>query len=80
MSGVESLSADENILRHRNDGTSPIHQSHFNRNDEALVISARIKPVGGRARTHHIYIDGLGTIKKGDTREYSTNARATPRA
>ncbi|KAJ5198839.1 hypothetical protein N7491_000595 [Penicillium cf. griseofulvum] len=62
-------------ILHRNDGTSPVHQSHFNRNDKALIISARITPADGSgARTHHIYPDGTGTIKKGDRREYSTSS------
>ncbi|KAJ5507898.1 hypothetical protein N7527_010041 [Penicillium freii] len=43
-------------ILHRNDGTSPVHQSHFNRNDKALIISARILPADGSgARTHHIF-------------------------
>ncbi|KAJ5554919.1 hypothetical protein N7535_007362 [Penicillium sp. DV-2018c] len=42
-------------ILHRNDGSSPVHQSHFNRLDKALIISARITPAnGGRPRTHHI--------------------------
>ncbi|OOO12344.1 hypothetical protein OAory_01000930 [Aspergillus oryzae] len=62
-------------ILHRNDGSSPVHQSHFNRNDKALIISARIAPADGtRPRTHHIYADGTGTIKKGDKREYSTSS------
>ncbi|KAL4861657.1 hypothetical protein BDV12DRAFT_61531 [Aspergillus spectabilis] len=61
-------------ILHRNDGSTPVHQSHFNRNDKALIISARITPAdGSRPRTHHIYADGTGTIKKGDKREYSTS-------
>ncbi|KAJ5882291.1 uncharacterized protein N7529_000963 [Penicillium soppii] len=62
-------------ILYRNDGTSPVHQSHFNRNDKAQIISARITPADGSgARTHHIYPDGTGTIKKGDRREYSTSS------
>lgn len=74
---VKKVGPIESIeILHRNDGTSPIHQSHFNRNDRALIISARITPADGSgARTHHIYIDGTGTIKKGDIREYSTSSR-----
>ncbi|PYH63345.1 uncharacterized protein BO88DRAFT_302102, partial [Aspergillus vadensis CBS 113365] len=51
---------------YRNDGSSPIHQSHFNRADKAKILSARFKPVDGRARTLHVYEDGTGTFDKGD--------------
>ena len=62
--------------RHRNDGTDPVHQSSYNPNDKALIVSARIAPVdGGKPRTHHIYADGTGTLKKGDKREYSTSSK-----
>ncbi|RAK98772.1 uncharacterized protein BO80DRAFT_427116 [Aspergillus ibericus CBS 121593] len=62
-------------ILHRNDGSSPVHQSHFNRLDKAMIISARISPAdGSRPRTHHIYADGTGTFKKGDKREYSTSS------
>ncbi|RAH47243.1 uncharacterized protein BO95DRAFT_430531 [Aspergillus brunneoviolaceus CBS 621.78] len=73
---VKKVGKIESIeILHRNDGSSPVHQSHFNRNDKALVISARITPAdGSRPRTHHIYADGTGTIKKGDKREYSTSS------
>ncbi|PGH16327.1 hypothetical protein AJ79_01869 [Helicocarpus griseus UAMH5409] len=63
-------------ILHRNDGTSPVHQSSFNPNDKAFVLSARITPEDGNPRTHHIYKDGTGTIKKGDKREYSTSSRS----
>ncbi|TWU70419.1 hypothetical protein ED733_000063 [Metarhizium rileyi] len=44
---------------------NPVHQSHYNPADKALVISVRI--VGSReTKTCHIYSDGTGTIKKGD--------------
>ncbi|KAF5536476.1 hypothetical protein FMEXI_10334 [Fusarium mexicanum] len=60
-------------ILHRKDGSSPIHQSHYNRNDPEFIISARITPAdGSRPKTHHIYQDGTGTIKAGDKREYST--------
>ncbi|PYH37079.1 uncharacterized protein BO87DRAFT_423402 [Aspergillus neoniger CBS 115656] len=49
-------------ILHRNDGSNPIHKSHFNRNDPANIISARIKPKNGSARTHHIYENGTGTM------------------
>ncbi|KAI9932523.1 hypothetical protein MW887_008765 [Aspergillus wentii] len=65
-------------ILHRNDGSSPVHRSHFNRKDKELIISARITPADGSgARTHHIYADGTGTIKKGDRREYSTSSKLT---
>ena len=60
--------------RHRNDGSSPIHRSHYNPEDKGLIISARVKPTNGPARTHHIYANGTGTIGVGDKREYSTSA------
>ncbi|EME41200.1 hypothetical protein DOTSEDRAFT_134489, partial [Dothistroma septosporum NZE10] len=62
-------------ILHRNDGSSPVHKSSFNRADKAEIVSARIHPVKGDPRTHHIYRDGTGTIKKGDKREYSTSSR-----
>ncbi|KAE9968858.1 hypothetical protein EG328_007211 [Venturia inaequalis] len=63
-------------ILHRNDGTSPIHQSSFNPKDKANIISARVTPAnGGPIRTHHIYEDGTGTFKKGDKREYSTSSK-----
>ncbi|KAK3687958.1 hypothetical protein B0T22DRAFT_141643 [Podospora appendiculata] len=44
---------------------NPVHQSHFNREDKAFVISARI--VGSKAtRTCHIYENGSGTTRKGE--------------
>lgn len=58
--------------RYRNDGSSPIHQSHFNRADKAKILSARFKPVDGRARTLHVYEDGTGTFDKDDVCEYSS--------
>ncbi|KAI1077699.1 hypothetical protein F5B20DRAFT_259169 [Whalleya microplaca] len=64
------------MIRHRRDGPSPVHQSHYNPNDKALIVSARITPAdGSQARTHRIYVDGTGTIRKGDKREYSTSSR-----
>ncbi|GAB1320437.1 hypothetical protein MFIFM68171_10647 [Madurella fahalii] len=66
-------------ILHRNDGSSPVHQSCFNPDDKELVISARITPAdGSKPKTHHIYVNGTGTIKKGDKREYSTSARSLP--
>ncbi|KAJ6149184.1 hypothetical protein N7471_000383 [Penicillium samsonianum] len=67
--------AYKQFSRHRNDGSSPIHQSHFNRADKAKILSVRVTPVGGRPRTHHIYIDGTGTLRQGDIRQYSTSTR-----
>lgn len=73
---LTSLEVNKFFTRHRNDGSSPVHQSRSNRQDTANVISARITPAdGGRPRTHHIYEDGTGTLKKGDSREYSTLRR-----
>ncbi|KAH7230475.1 uncharacterized protein BKA55DRAFT_582923 [Fusarium redolens] len=61
-------------ILHRNDGSSPIHQSHYNRNDREYIISARITPADGtRPKTHHIYQNGTGTFRVGDQREYSTH-------
>ncbi|RSL51811.1 hypothetical protein CEP54_011232 [Fusarium duplospermum] len=62
-------------ILHRNDGSSPVHQSHFNPKDKAYIVSARITPAdGSRARTHHIYENGTGTFRMGDRREYSTSS------
>ncbi|KAK1148738.1 hypothetical protein N8T08_008623 [Aspergillus melleus] len=62
-------------ILHRNDGSNPIHKSHYNRNDTANIISAKVKPKNGSARTHHIYENGTGTMHVHDKREYSTTAR-----
>ncbi|KAF1345525.1 hypothetical protein BDV97DRAFT_402103 [Delphinella strobiligena] len=51
------------VIKSRAEG--PIHQSHFNRADKKLVISARIKGSLG-TKTCHIYEDGTGTTKKGE--------------
>ncbi|EEH03760.1 predicted protein [Histoplasma capsulatum G186AR] len=64
-------------ILHRNDGTSPVHQSRYNTNDKELIISARITPLIGSAKTHHIYANGTGTMGVGDKREYSTSAMQT---
>ncbi|PGH34370.1 hypothetical protein GX50_02853 [[Emmonsia] crescens] len=61
-------------ILHRNDGTSPVHQSHYNPNNKELIVSARITPLIGSAKTHHIYANGTGTMKVGDKKEYSTSA------
>ncbi|KAF3015796.1 hypothetical protein E8E15_006639 [Penicillium rubens] len=75
---VKKVGEIESIeILHRNDGSSPIHKSHFNRADKADILSVRVKPFGGLARTHHIYIDGTGTLRKGDIREYSTTSTRT---
>lgn len=66
---------DDRLCRQRNDGSNPIHKSHYNRNDPANIISARIKPKDGSAKTHHIYGDGTGTMHMQDKKEYSTSAR-----
>ncbi|KAK2810548.1 hypothetical protein FQN50_002805 [Emmonsiellopsis sp. PD_5] len=68
------FSTDEGSCRHRNDGTSPVHKSRYNPNDKELIVSARIKPLIGSAKTHHIYANGTGTMKVGDKKEYSTSA------
>lgn len=63
-------------ILHRNDGSSPVHQSNYNRKDKEDVLSLRITPTDGSApATHHVYSDGTGTIKVGDKREYSTSTR-----
>ncbi|EEQ86149.2 uncharacterized protein BDCG_09418 [Blastomyces dermatitidis ER-3] len=31
------------LIRHRNDGSSPVHPSQYHPNDKELIISARIK-------------------------------------
>ncbi|KEZ46698.1 hypothetical protein SAPIO_CDS0543 [Scedosporium apiospermum] len=74
---VKKVGKIESIeILHRNDGSSPVHQSSYNPDDKELILSVRITPAdGSRARTHHIYADGTGTIRKGDKREYSTSAR-----
>ncbi|EGE05377.1 hypothetical protein TEQG_04257 [Trichophyton equinum CBS 127.97] len=74
---VKKVGEIESIeILHRNDGTSPIHQSRYNPKDKELIISARITPAdGGKARTHHIYANGTGTMRVGDKREYSTSTR-----
>ncbi|TWU78567.1 hypothetical protein ED733_003594 [Metarhizium rileyi] len=46
----------------RNDGSSPVHVSSFNPQDEELIISARITPAdGSRPMTHHIYGNGTAS-------------------
>ncbi|KAF4468807.1 hypothetical protein FALBO_4297 [Fusarium albosuccineum] len=71
---VKKVGEIESIeILHRNDGSSPIHQSTYNPNDPEFIISARITPAdGSRPRTHHIYANGTGTCRVGDRREYST--------
>ncbi|EER25351.1 hypothetical protein D8B26_008387 [Coccidioides posadasii str. Silveira] len=72
---VKKVGEIESIeILHRNDSSSPIHRSHYNPKDKELIISARVKPTNGPARTHHIYANGTGTIRVGDKREYSTSA------
>jgi hypothetical protein len=44
-----------------------VHQSHFNRDDKAWVISGEIFGENGR-KVCHIYDDGSGTTKKGEER------------
>ncbi|AEO62406.1 uncharacterized protein THITE_112236 [Thermothielavioides terrestris NRRL 8126] len=56
-------------ILHRNDGSSPVHKSHYNPNDPEEVISVRIEDENGNKRTHHIYSDGTGTGFVGDKRE-----------
>ncbi|OJD23035.1 hypothetical protein ACJ73_05614 [Blastomyces percursus] len=34
-------------ILHRNDGSSPIHPSHYHPKDKELIISARTKPTNG---------------------------------
>jgi len=58
------------------DGKDPVHKSHSNPADEEYVVSLRIWPVEGPPATHHCYLDGTGTRKKGDKREYSTSTRS----
>ncbi|KAH3947341.1 hypothetical protein HBH53_120330 [Parastagonospora nodorum] len=55
---------------------NPVHKSHFNRNDTEDVLSVRITPVDKTKKTltHHVYMDGTGTFKKGDKREFSSTA------
>ncbi|KAL4785299.1 hypothetical protein BJX76DRAFT_324690 [Aspergillus varians] len=52
-------------IKYRDD--NPVHQSHFNRDDKAWVISAEISGENGR-KVCHIYDDGSGTTKKGEER------------
>ncbi|KAG5987252.1 hypothetical protein E4U52_007762 [Claviceps spartinae] len=52
----------------------PVHRSHYNKKDTEEIISIEITPVDKTRgiRTHHVYIDGKGTMRFGDKREYST--------
>ncbi|KAG6027807.1 hypothetical protein E4U19_001809 [Claviceps sp. Clav32 group G5] len=52
----------------------PVHQSHYNKADKEEIISVLIIPVDKTRGIfiHHVYIDGRGTMRLGDKREYHT--------
>lgn len=53
-----------------------MHRSSYNPSDVADIVSLRITPLD-KSRgtfTHHVYSDGTGAIKKGDTRKFSTTS------
>lgn len=66
---------DNRLYRHHNDGSNPIHKSHFNRKDPANIISTRVKLKNGSARTHYIYKNGTGIMYIYDKKEYSISAK-----
>ncbi|KAL0961527.1 hypothetical protein HGRIS_006466 [Hohenbuehelia grisea] len=55
------------ILHRADKGPSPVHLSAYNPNDTRPCISLRIYPKNGQARTHHLFINGTGTMNAGDT-------------
>ncbi|EKJ69747.1 hypothetical protein FPSE_10063 [Fusarium pseudograminearum CS3096] len=51
------------------DGSSPVHTSRYNPSDKREIISAKMKLADGTIApgTHHIFVDGKGTSRKGQT-------------